>query len=115
MPAQAVTGNTALVSDYRFCCVSQSYPQPALQGGFNGRLPYARSDGFGLNGATAGFAYSSALPNLRNPKGSTYFDLNYSINLGDQLRPGLHAGRATVRRYGELSHMDYKVSAGRPF
>ena len=34
-PAQALTGNVALVSDYRFRGVSQSYGQPAMQGRFD--------------------------------------------------------------------------------
>ena len=34
-PVQTLTGNVTLVSDYRFRGVSQSYGQPAVQGGFD--------------------------------------------------------------------------------
>ena len=200
-PPPAVTGNISLVSDYRFRGVSQSYRQPAIQGGFdythasglylgnwnssvssnsynngaslemdlyggyrfaltqelsvdvgvlhylysqarlnsapatptnnkynttevyfglnqgafNGKLSYAVSDYFGLNGATAGYAYFSALPNRGASKGTTYLDLNYGIDLGNKLMLGLHAGYTSVRRYSELSYTDVKVSIGKEF
>lgn len=200
-PPQSLTGNIALVSDYRFRGVSQSYRQPAVQGGFdyahasglylgnwnssvssnsynngaglemdlyggyrfaltqeiagdvgvlhyfypsarlnsgpatptnnqynttevyfglsqgalNGKLSYAVSNYFGLNGTTAGYAYFSALPNRGDSKGTTYLDLNYGIDLGNKLMLGLHAGYTSVRRYSELSYTDFKVSVGKEF
>lgn len=85
------------------------------QGGFNGKLSYAVSDYFGLNGSTAGYAFFSALPDRGSSKGTTYLDLNYNIELGRQVTLGLHAGHASVRRYGELSYTDYKVSVSKEF
>jgi uncharacterized protein (TIGR02001 family) len=41
-PAPAVTGNMTLASDYRFRGISQTFEEPALQGGFD----YAHSSGF---------------------------------------------------------------------
>jgi uncharacterized protein (TIGR02001 family) len=199
--APAVTGNLAVVSDYRFRGVSQSFRQPAIQGGFdythasgfylgnwnssissnsynngaslevdlyggfrfpitselngdvgvlhylypgaklnsapatptgnkydsteiyfgltqgafNAKLSYAASDYFGLNGGTAGYAYFNALPDRGNSKGTTYLDLNYTMDLGNQVTLGLHAGHTSVRHYSELSYTDYKISVGKEF
>jgi uncharacterized protein (TIGR02001 family) len=85
------------------------------QGGFNAKLSYAVTDYFGLSSATAGYAYFNALPARGDSKGSTYLDLNYNIDVGDQVTLGLHAGHTSVRRYGELSYTDYKVSLGKEF
>jgi uncharacterized protein (TIGR02001 family) len=41
-PAPAVTGNMTLASDYRFRGISQTFEEPALQGGFD----YAHASGF---------------------------------------------------------------------
>lgn len=43
-PAPAVTGNMTLASDYRFRGISQTFEEPALQGGFD----YAHASGFYL-------------------------------------------------------------------
>lgn len=194
--APALTGNLALVSDYRFRGISQTWKQPAVQGGFDynhasglylgnwnssvsgnsynngaslemdiyggykfnlsdaaqgdvgvlyyyypganlnsapgvasdrkynntelyfglnwgsfsGKLSYAVSDYFGLNGTTASYAYWSGLPDRGGSEGTTYLDLNYSVEVADKLVLGLHAGHAAVRHYGELSYTDYKLS-----
>ncbi len=83
------------------------------QGAFNAKLSYAVTDYFGLNNNTSAYAYFNALPARGSSKGTTYLDLNYSIDLGNSLTLGLHAGHTSVRRYGELSYTDYKVSLGK--
>lgn len=83
------------------------------QGNFNGKLSYAVSDYFGLNEATTGFAYFNALPDRGNSSGTTYLDLNYGVDMGNQVMLGLHAGHISVRRYTELSHTDSKLSVGK--
>src|SRR5450830_585175 len=80
------------------------------QGPFNAKLSYAMTDYFGLNSTTAGYAYWSALPARGDSKGTTYLDLNYNADMGNQLTLGLHAGYTAVRNYSELSYADYKVS-----
>ena len=80
------------------------------KGPFNVKLSYALTDYFGLNNTTSGYAYWSTLPARGDSKGSTYLDLNYSVDLGQQLTLGLHAGYTSVRNYDELSYADYKVS-----
>ena len=54
----SLTGNVALVSDYRFRGVSQSYRQPAIQGGFD----YTHASGFYLgnwNSSVSSNAYNN--------------------------------------------------------
>lgn len=85
------------------------------QGGFNAKLSYAVSDYFGLNSTTAGYAYFNALPARGDSKGTTYLDLNYNLDVGQQVTLGLHVGHTSVRRYSELSYTDYKVSLAREF
>ncbi len=195
-PVHTVTGNLALVSDYRFRGLSQSWRQPAVQGGidythasgfylgnwnssvssnsynnggsmevdlyggyrfepvkdimmdvgvltyiypgarlnfspaspsrkkydnteiyagltrgaFNVKLSFAVTDYFGLNSQTAGYAFFSPLPNRGGSSGTTYLDLNYNIDLGNQFTLGLHGGHTAIRRYNELSYTDYRVS-----
>jgi len=51
-----LTGNMAIVSDYRFRGISQSYVQPAIQGG----IDYSHSSGFYLgnwNSSVSGLSY----------------------------------------------------------
>lgn len=83
------------------------------RGPFGAKLSYAVTDYFGLNGATAGYAYFNALPARGSSRGSAYLDLNYGFELGNQLTLGLHLGHTGVRRYSELSYTDYKVSLGK--
>ncbi len=195
-PAYTLTGNLAVVSDYRFRGISQSYRLPAVQGGFdfthssgfylgnwnssvsgnsynngaslemdlyggyrfepvkdvtadvgllfyvypgarlnrspgvpsdkkydnaelyvgvtsgpfNAKVSYAVTDYFGLNGQTAAYAYFSALPDRGNSKGTVYLELNYTLDLGDKLTLGAHAGHTVVRHYSELSYTDLKLS-----
>ncbi|MCJ0764755.1 TorF family putative porin [Variovorax terrae] len=80
------------------------------RGAFNARLSYAVTDYFGLNSATAGYAYWTPLPARGSSRGTTYLDLNYSLELGRQFALGLHLGHTAVRRYGELSYTDYKLA-----
>lgn len=79
-------------------------------GPFNAKVSYAVTDYFGLNGTTAGYAYFSALPDRGDSKGTVYLELNYSLDLGDKLTLGAHAGHTVVRHYGELSYTDLKLS-----
>ena len=80
------------------------------RGPFNAKLSYAVTDYFGLNSSTSGYAYWSALPARGDSKGTTYLDLNYNADLGNQLTLGLHLGYTAVRNYSELSYADYKLS-----
>ncbi len=80
------------------------------RGPFNAKLSYAVTDYFGLNSSTSGYAYWSALPARGDSKGTTYLDLNYNADMGNQLTLGLHVGYTSVRNYGELSYADYKLS-----
>jgi uncharacterized protein (TIGR02001 family) len=80
------------------------------QGSFNAKLSYAMTDYFGLNSNTSGYAYWSALPARGDSKGTSYLDLNYNADMGNQLTLGLHVGYTSVRNYSELSYGDYKVS-----
>lgn len=66
VPAHSVTGNLALVSDYRFRGISQSWRQPAVQGG----LDYVHASGFYL-----GNWNSSVSSNSYNNGGSVEVDL----------------------------------------
>ena len=78
-------------------------------GPFNAKVSYAVTNYFGLNGETAGYAYFSALPDRGDSKGTVYFELNYTLDLGDKLTLGAHAGHTVVRHYSELSYTDLKV------
>jgi uncharacterized protein (TIGR02001 family) len=80
------------------------------KGPFSAKLSYAVTDYFGLNSNTSGYAYWSSLPARGDSKGTTYLDLNYNADLGNQLTLGLHAGYTSVHHYGALSYADYKVS-----
>jgi uncharacterized protein (TIGR02001 family) len=80
------------------------------RGPFNAKVSYALTNYFGLNGASAGYAYFSALPDRGDSRGTVYLELNYSQDLGDKLTLGAHAGHTVVRHYGELSYTDLKLS-----
>ncbi|MGV3653832.1 MAG: TorF family putative porin [Noviherbaspirillum sp.] len=56
----AFTGNVALVSDYRFRGISQTFRRPAVQGGFD----YAHSSGFYLGN------WNSSLSGVQYPDGA---------------------------------------------
>lgn len=79
-------------------------------GAFSGKLSYATSDYFGLNTATSGYAFFAAPTGTGGSRGTTYLDLNYSFDLGNGVGLALHAGRTSVRNYGQLSYTDYKVA-----
>ncbi len=79
-------------------------------GPFNAKVSYAVTDYFGLNGETAGYAWFSALPDRGNSKGTVYLELNYTLDLGDKMTLGAHAGHTVVRHYSELSYTDLKLS-----
>jgi uncharacterized protein (TIGR02001 family) len=82
----------------------------ATYAGFGAKVSYAATDYFGLNGATGGYAYWSALPDNGGSRGTVYVDLNYSVDLGDKLTLAAHVGRTEVRHYGELSYTDAKLA-----
>jgi len=54
-----VTGNIALVTDYRFRGISQTFGQPALQGGFD----YSHSSGFYLGNWNSNISETAGFPN----------------------------------------------------
>lgn len=184
--APALSANLALVSDYRFRGLSQSFRQPALQGGFdyahpsgfylgnwnsslsgnqynngaglemdfyggyrfrpapdfsadvgllyyvypgasigtsgqkydNGELyaglgyrwlsikySYGLTDFFGLNARSGGANGGS--------RGSGYLDVSASFEIADKTTLSLHAGRQTVRHYGQLNYTDYRIGIAR--
>ncbi|MGB7480570.1 MAG: TorF family putative porin [Burkholderiaceae bacterium] len=186
--APALSANLALVSDYRFRGLSQSFRQPALQGGFdyvhpsgfylgnwnssvsgnqynngaglemdfyggyrfrpapdfsadvgllyyvypgasigtsgqkydNGELyaglgyrwlsikySYGLTDFFGLNTRSGGANGGS--------RGSGYLDVSASFEIADKTTLSLHAGRQTVRHYGQLNYTDYRIGIARDF
>lgn len=88
-------------------------------GAFSAKLSVAATDYFGLDARTAGYAYFNALPvngaGKGSSKGSAYLDLNYTLDLGQGVAAGLHLGHLAVRRYGELSYTDWKVSVAKEF
>lgn len=79
-------------------------------GAFSAKLSYAVTDYFGLNSSTANYAYWSSLPARGGSKGTTYMDLNYTVDLGQLMSLAAHLGRTSVRNYGELSYTDYKLA-----
>lgn len=79
-------------------------------GAFSAKLSVAATDYFGLDGETAGYAYFSALPARGSSKGTSYLDLNYGFELGQGFNAGLHLGHLWVRKYGDLSYTDWKLS-----
>jgi len=78
-------------------------------GAFSAKLSVAASDYFGLNGTTAGYAYSNSLAARGASKGSAYLDLNYRFDLGGGFNLDTHIGHLAVRHYGELSYTDLKL------
>lgn len=53
------------------------------------------------------------LPARGSSRGSSYLELYGSIELGDGVTLGLHAGRQVVRNYESLGFRDYRVSLGK--
>ena len=82
-------------------------------GAFSAKLSVAATDYFGLDGETAGYAYFSALPAKGSSKGTAYLDLNYGFELGQGVNAGVHVGHLWVRRYGDLSYTDWKLSVSK--
>jgi uncharacterized protein (TIGR02001 family) len=82
-------------------------------GAFSAKLSVAATDYFGLDSDTAGYAYFSALAPKGSSKGTSYLDLNYSADLGQGVTLGLHAGHLWVRKYGDLSYTDWKLSVSK--
>lgn len=82
-------------------------------GAFSAKLSVAATDYFGLDGETAGYAYFSALPAKGSSKGTAYLDLNYGFELGQGFNAGVHVGHLWVRKYGDLSYTDWKLSVSK--
>jgi len=57
-PTPAVTGNIALVSDYRFRGITQTFDEPALQGGFD----YAHASGIYLGNWNSNVSQGAGFP-----------------------------------------------------
>jgi len=101
--AHSVSGNIALVSDYRFRAISQTYGQPAVQGG----LDYAAPDG----GFYLGTWASSVSGNLYMNGAGLEWDfyggykfapvdaLNLDVGLYEYVYPGAHYNDADKTRY----------------
>ena len=68
-------------------------------GPFNAKVSYALTDYFGLNGETAPYAYSSALPDRGSSKGTVYMELNYTCDLGASLATGSRSARTPATRW----------------
>ncbi|WP_158218921.1 TorF family putative porin [Roseateles aquatilis] len=79
-------------------------------GAFSAKLSVAATDYFGLDSTTAGYAYFNALPARGSSRGTAYLDLNYGFELGQGVNAGLHLGHLWVRKYGDLSYTDWKLS-----
>ena len=177
-----LTGNMALVSDYRFRGISQTFEQPAIQGG----IDYSHASGFYLgnwNSSVSGLSYPGGggiemdfyggfkksfgdfgvdvgLLQYYYPKatisgekfdtleayvagswkwltlkysitltdwfgvnsistgttsgdseGSGYLELNASYEIAPKLTLVGHIGQQTVKNYGALDYVDYKIGA----
>lgn len=177
-----LTGNMAIVSDYRFRGISQTYEQPAIQGG----IDYSHASGFYLgnwNSSVSGYSYPNGggiemdfyggfkkafgdfgidvgLLQYYYPKatiagekfdtleayvagswkwltlkysmtltdwfgvnsistgtangdseGSGYLELNASYEIAPKLTLIGHIGQQTVKNYGNLDYIDYKIGA----
>ena len=179
----SVTGNVAIVSDYRFRGISQTFEQPAIQGG----IDYAHSSGFYLgnwNSSVSGLSYADSggiemdfyggfkkafgdfgvdvgllqyyYPGAKaagtekydtleayvagswkwltlkysltmtdwfgvnsvstgttngDSEGSGYLELNASYEIAPKLTLIGHIGQQTVKNYGHLDYVDYKIGA----
>jgi uncharacterized protein (TIGR02001 family) len=82
-------------------------------GAFSAKLSVAATDYFGLDSDTAGYAYFSALTPKGSSKGTSYLDLNYNADMGQGVTLGMHLGHLWVRKYGDLSYTDWKLSVTR--
>ncbi|WP_431104138.1 TorF family putative porin [Roseateles noduli] len=82
-------------------------------GTFSAKLSVAATDYFGLDSETAGYAYFNALPAKGSSKGTAYLDLNYGFELGQGVNAGVHLGHLWVRKYGDLSYTDWKLSVSK--
>ena len=83
-PASPLTGNLAIVSDYRFRGISQSYRLPAVQGG----IDYAHSSGFYLGN------WNSSVSGNQYPNGASLemdFYGGFKIPLADAITLDLGA------------------------
>jgi uncharacterized protein (TIGR02001 family) len=179
----SVTGNVAIVSDYRFRGISQTFEQPAIQGG----IDYSHSSGFYLgnwNSSVSGLSYADSggiemdfyggfkkafgdfgfdvgllqyyYPGAKaagtekydtleayvagswkwltlkysltmtdwfgvnsvstgtangDSEGSGYLELNASYEIAPKLTLVGHIGQQTVKNYGHLDYVDYKIGA----
>jgi uncharacterized protein (TIGR02001 family) len=171
-----LTGNMAIVSDYRFRGISQTFGQPAIQGG----IDYSHSSGFYVgnwNSSVSGESYYDGqiemdfyggfkksfgdfgfdvgllqyyYPGAENAgtkydtleaylagswkwltlkysitttdwfgvktattdsKGSSYLELNASYEIAPKLTLIGHIGQQTVKNFGNLDYVDYKLGA----
>ena len=72
---------------------------------FSVKYSYGLTDFFGLNARSGGANGGSS--------GSGYLDLNANFEIADKTTLILHAGRQTVRHYGQLNYTDYKLGVAR--
>ena len=73
----------------------------ASMGPFSGKVYYALSDFFGLNG--------DVVPGGSGSKGSYYVDLGYTGEIFAKTNLVAHVGYQSVKNYGDLSYWDYKL------
>jgi uncharacterized protein (TIGR02001 family) len=99
-PEHSFTGNVAVVTDYRFRGISQTYKQPAVQGGFD----YAHSSGFYVgnwNSNVSGNSYNNGAGLEMDFYGGYKFapvqDLNLDIGLLYYYYPGAEVGNTGVK------------------
>lgn len=99
-PEHTFTANVSVVSDYRFRGISQTYKQPAVQGGFD----YSHSSGFYLgnwNSNVSGNSYNNGAGLEMDLYGGYKFapvqDLNMDIGLLYYYYPGAEIGTTGVK------------------
>jgi uncharacterized protein (TIGR02001 family) len=110
-----VTGNVALVTDYRFRGVSQTQKQPAIQGGFD----YAHASGFYLG------TWASNVSGKLYENGSLEWDMygGYTGSLSKDLTynaggiyyyyPGAKIGRQKYNTFEVFGGLNYKWFGGK--
>jgi uncharacterized protein (TIGR02001 family) len=73
----------------------------------NVKYSHAVSDFFGVNSASV--SQDLGLSPAGRSRGSGYLEANLNLDIGGGYQLGLHAGRQSVRHYGQLSYTDYRI------
>jgi uncharacterized protein (TIGR02001 family) len=85
--------------------------------GVNIKVTYTLTDWYGINNsgftptmlADSSSTADSAATDLGS-KGSTYFEANYSFDLGNDLSLALHGGHQKIVNFSKLDYTDYKIA-----